>query len=555
MTDFECPCGFKAKYKSKLDRHQSGKRPCDYIKEIIKQGNLGNGNIGEKNNFENLALEKKKNKKNKKLEENEIDILEEDEISIIGNKCMRELENDLVFMNLFLTSYNLSNKQDKKKLLENKAYSIYNNIINKYFPKKTNNNSNNSNQNENIVLQTTESIEVEPINEDTNLQIPLPTTTATNNNNNENIATAVINNINTNSNNNNNITNNTQITNNIQNLSLQANIAVVYPFGFENIYFLSDKEMIGILTHRDCLIKAMEKIYSNVENKNFMKRNVNRENMTIIDEKLKIQVLSDNIFKKKIIDNTFDALRRMFYHCKDKLKIEHQIMLWQNLRILEETIEDNIGIKREQNMCVEIREVIETISNLILADNETPGFRDKFSEIKNSIDNDEYKRLFNDKLNFIVAKIKEFNQDFKNKNVSGELIKNQIWTGNLDNDALLSLEHPINDIRGRLLEEIPRYMFIRDMEIRENDYLRDDGRNTIGNINELCKFRDNLAEDEYQKYKNKFHPEITELKTLERKLLTEPKQKVKNQVVAAKRAIMNNFNTLTVPQPTNAIIN
>ena len=26
--------------------------------------------------------------------------------------------------------------------------------------------------------------------------------------------------------------------------------------------------------------------------------------------------------QKKIIDNTFDALRRMFYHCKDKLKID-----------------------------------------------------------------------------------------------------------------------------------------------------------------------------------------------------------------------------------------
>jgi len=155
MSEFDCPCGFKAKYKSKLQRHQSGKRPCKYIMEINKQGNIEQGN-----NLENIISKKNKKEKNKNknLELDEINNFEEDEISTFGTKCMRQLENDLVFMKIFLTSYKAGDKKDKRQLKENDAYLIYTNIINKYFINNPNNN-NSDKQNENIVLQTLESLQ------------------------------------------------------------------------------------------------------------------------------------------------------------------------------------------------------------------------------------------------------------------------------------------------------------------------------------------------------------------------------------------------------------
>jgi hypothetical protein len=266
-----------------------------------------------------------------------------------------------------------------------------------------------------------------------------------------------------------------------------------------------------------------------------------REQMTIIDESLDIKVMKDDAFKRKIIINTFDALRRMFYHCKDKLKIEHQIMLWQNLRILDETIRDNMLMKKEENMCSEIQGTMDTIMNIIAADNERPDSRDSFLEIKNSMSNQEYKRLFNDKLNVIVKKIKEFSQDYDNREINLDFIKTTIWTSNLETNQLLSLDHPRNNILQTNIENTPRYAFFRDMEIRENEYLAYDGNNTTGNIDSVCHIREKVAEDEFKKYDDKFDMEPKQRKTIERKIKNEPKYKARDQLPSNKKVILKNI--------------
>ena len=173
----------------------------------------------------------------------------------------------------------------------------------------------------------------------------------------QNIATQnITNNTTTNNTDCNNTTNNTinnnTTTNNITNNT--TNISVVYPFGYENIYFMTDIEMIKILTGGNCLVDAMNKIYSNAENKNFMKRNMKVENITIIDKSCYIKVLKDDIFKRQIIKQTFESLKLMFNHCKNRLNIEHQIMLWQTLRILDESIKENITTKKEESRKITI---------------------------------------------------------------------------------------------------------------------------------------------------------------------------------------------------------
>lgn len=322
----------------------------------------------------------------------------------------------------------ISNNNDKDKQLNDLCFNTNKTLINKYISIKSL-----SNDSEEQITNTLQ----------------------------ENILNATITNLtNTNTNSNNqtlNInTNNNQITINNKN-----KINVVYPFGYENIYFLSVNEMIDILASKNSIIAAIENIFSNVENQNFMKRNMNKNQMTVIDEKCNIKVMNDDVFKKKIITNTFNSLQLMFYHCKNMLRIEYQIILWKRLRLLDDLINENIPIKKEKHMHVDISQIMDTITNMVAENNENPEYREKFAEIKNSIFNEEYKKLFNEKINIITDKIAELNKDFQTRN-------NQICNHNSDIEPSLKLSNPIYSIKPinssdiHNLDKTQQFMFILD---------------------------------------------------------------------------------------------
>ena len=341
---------------------------------------------------------------------------------------------------------------------------------------------------------------------------------------------------NTDSNNTNiNTINSNNTTNNITNNN--TNISIVYPFGYENIYFMTDIEMIKILTGGNCLVDAMNKIYSNAENKNFMKRNMKVENVTVINKSCDIQVLDDNMFKCQIIKQTFKSLKLMFNHCKNRLNIEHQIMLWQTLRILDESIKENITYK-EENMSIEIRQIMDKITLMINKENESKVSKEKFAAIKSNIVNQEFKRVFNDKLNYIVAKMKEFSKDYHNRSINLEFIINHIWTRDLANDQQLSITHPDNHIKAHDVVDTPRFRFFEEMAKLENEYLATDERNTTGNIDSVCDIREQLAEKEYNTYTKKYDLDVKERKTLERKIKTERKYGVRDKMIANQNKIL-----------------
>jgi hypothetical protein len=508
VSNFICSCGFDAKNQKQLTKHQikcndinqhndpnNKFHICTYCKKIL---------TSKYNCERHMVLCSKKNINN----------------GLIHNEKMQEITKHLNEVKKFITTFESSNDNEKDKIINSNDNKKYIDFIMSYKP--DNQPTSNDQRTNNIQIESSQDI-------------------SQSNNSNSN---------NTTNSNNINFSNNRVTINNTTN----NNITVIYPFGFENIYFLTDYQMVDILTSRNCLIEAINKIYSHVENKNFMKRNMKREQMTIIDESLDIKVMNDNVFKRKVISNIFESLKRMFYHCKDKLKIEHQIMLWQNLRILDETIRDNMLMKREENMCAEIQSTMDTIMNIIAADNERPESRDCFFEIKNSMSNQAYKRLFNDKLNVIVQKIKEFSQDYKNREINLDFLRSNIWTSNLDTDQLLSLENSRNNILRNELELTPRYAFFRDMEIRENEYLGRDGHNTTGNIDNVCNIREQVAEDEFNKYNDKFEMEPKERKTLERKIKTETKYKARDKMPTSRKTIMKNIHAnahTNIPSITN----
>jgi len=287
--------------------------------------------------------------------------------------------------------------------------------------------------------------------------------------------------------NNDNVDNIININNNIDN-----NIPIVYPFGYENIYFLSDNEMIEILTSNNCLINAMHKIYSNDENKNFMKRNVKVDTVTVIDKSCNIRVIFDDMFKRQILKQTFDSLKLMFNHCKNKLNIEYQIMLWQNLRILDKSIQKNIKLQNINQMDNEIQEIMDIIKSMIFQENESIKSKKHFNAIKKSLVNKDFKRVFDEKLNHIVSKMQEFRDNYNNRSIDFDLLIKNIWMRNLNNDPKFNITPPDNHIKAHDVIDTPRYKFIEEMAKLENEYLATEERNTTGNIDSVCDIRERM---------------------------------------------------------------
>jgi hypothetical protein len=138
--------------------------------------------------------------------------------------------------------------------------------------------------------------------------------------------------------------------------------------------------------------------------------------------------------------------------------------------------------------------------------------------------------------------MKEFTTDYTNRTITMDMVKNEIWRREPEKEQQLCLDNPKNDIRILDVKDTTRYMFFRDMEILENKYLDNEGNNTIGNIDVICDMREKIAEQEFEKYDEKFNLKITERKTLERKIKTEPKYKPRDTIGIYRKEIIKNLN-------------
>ena len=99
----------------------------------------------------------------------------------------------------------------------------------------------------------------------------------------------------------------------------------------------------------------------------------------------------------------------------------------------------------------------------------------------------------------------EFNNDYQTRNITLDFIRNQIWNRNPDIDPLLNLNNLVNHIDLHDIETTPRFIFYKDMELLEQNYLRDSGTNTLGNIDSLCNIREKVANSEYKKYQDNYN--------------------------------------------------
>jgi hypothetical protein len=128
-----------------------------------------------------------------------------------------------------------------------------------------NDNPENSNTNQNVILD-----------EINNSNVSVDSSTNNNNNNNSNIA------INS---------------NNITNLNIPN---FIYPFGYEDMSYITDDEKLRILTSNRAIIEALKVIYSKPQNCNIYRPNANKDNISFISMDVK-NIDNENI--QDIISN------------------------------------------------------------------------------------------------------------------------------------------------------------------------------------------------------------------------------------------------------------
>jgi len=132
---FSCNCGFKAKFKSKLERHQKANKKCNNLKEleINNQNNINSKEleINNQNNINSKELEIN-NQNNINSKNNQHKLNNYNESIKLVKQGLLEFEKNILLMKIFFNGFFSCNDNQQKLLLESDEYKKYINIIDMY---------------------------------------------------------------------------------------------------------------------------------------------------------------------------------------------------------------------------------------------------------------------------------------------------------------------------------------------------------------------------------------------------------------------------------------
>ena len=356
--------------------------------------------------------------------------------------------------------------------------------------------------------------------------------TSTNNNEQSNTQPNIqqINNGTINNTNNNSVVNNVNIT--INNNENDNNIPFVYPFGYENINFLTDEEILEILKSPDGAYLVLEKIYSHVDNNNFMKLNNKEKMVSYIMSSQTIKLCNDKAFVKMLYEQSKILLDRLFTKYYMNLSYEHQLVVWNNINTIRETLDKN-------------KELNENYFNLISLKAYNSDDKRRYKEIKKAIET---------KNNIIIEKtqnacekskqeIKKMNRSMNSHNVNLEQLNTSIWEPiNSNFDMELCRFH--NNPMAVHYDKTPRYKKRLELVKKEDEYLSNQTL-TVGDIKKIAEMKLERNENElneintqYPEMHDKFKDEVEEL------LIKKPKRdNILNIVCVLPKNLLENNNS------------
>jgi hypothetical protein len=315
--------------------------------------------------------------------------------------------------------------------------------------------------------------------------------------------------------NNNTNCHNTNITNN----NAPNIFPIIYPFGYENLSFLSHNEMLKILTSPTCLNDALEKIFTRQEHKSYFKQNANRQQVEVINNQFNTKVFTDRQFKDEMIKNLIIAVQRMFYICKNDLEFAEQLVLWQNIKLLKTNYTNCLKIKNENELPSNVKTIMDNIYNLVFENKANEQICDNFALFKTKITKDaKYKDSLLNLLQSIIKELEDYNKDLENITIDEEILQSY-W---LLPEESIDLNHKDNNVLQNDYIETPRYKYFEDMIEVENDKLNENTQ-SVGNINEVHKIRDERKEEEIKRIVDYFNLSKIRSMRMRTDLIVQPK--------------------------------
>jgi len=329
----------------------------------------------------------------------------------------------------------------------------------------------------------------------------------------------------TNANNSNNATIN-NITNNITNNNeLGSKVPFVYPFGYENISFLTETEVIDILKSDDGAVLVLDKIYSQIENNNFMKANKKDKHMMYINSPDNITYCSDKEFINKLFEQSKLLLKRVYFQYYERLTPKYQHIVLQNIQQVNDILDTKPYSIGEKYTYIVAKKANNTEEKKV------------FNEIKKGIDaKDKLTIKENTKaFNKSSSQIMSLNEELSNSKLNMEEI-NKIWE-QLHTDETVSYEEFANDLALHRFEDTPRYKLIQTLIKKEIEYKYKQNYK----LGDLYKFYDYIKlrmDGEIEHIKQSF-PDISEeyMEEIKNLLITKPFENAQIDLLGLQRLL------------------
>lgn len=495
--EYKCECGKEYQYVSVLERH---KLTCKYLKRI-SSGNIDKNQESQEDDNEHIEDKKGSDNKcsicNKEFANkfnmqrhyaacNEKNVMETNNISKLITSIMGVLTNIITeiehtnndtntIYRMVLTTLLMHLIQNNNSTINNHdTYQALVNILDTI-------------RGQNISVKS-ESVDQTPIIKQTSTPAPIPIIDI-------DVANSEINESDINSHN----TTNTNCNNTNCNNTTTINYSpIIYPFGFENLNFLSQNERVELISSPNCLIDVLNKVYTHSENRNYHKRNMNRDQVTVIMENYDIKVFSDREYQDMMVKQLIKIVYILFYKSKNGLTFDKQATLWEKIKLMETMALECVD-KDDQKQPKKFRKLIDNISGILATTNENINASNEFSEFKTKMNDTMYKDHLITLVGEITREFENYKKDLADVSITDEELR-AFWT---EPDEDISIESPQNNIERNELEDIYRYKYFKKMIEIENTKLNESIQ-SVGNINEVYNIRLKRAEEELELLKEHY---------------------------------------------------
>ena len=141
---------------------------------------------------------------------------------------------------------------------------------------------------------------------------------------------------------NNNNSNSNNTINNIQNITINQNINIINPFTNESIPNLSFGEMLNLLESKKPEIEILKLVYSDIQNNNFFKYNMNKQGVAYLTSNNSIDTVQEEQFRQNILKNSKDLLKTMLLICTKNLSIKKASVIYSRIDNIETMLKDAV---------------------------------------------------------------------------------------------------------------------------------------------------------------------------------------------------------------------